>query len=144
MSVASVHRRTLAKRRRYGLRLRSGSSPRKNGSSARLLTMTAAADLIRPTVNIVSITGWPVRQWRIGAAADRTAPEPFCPLSRVAARPVAPPQAHVVTSQTVRWRTGRACGRRPVRGVRSEEGKSGLRRGQRRRWGFATGVRASS
>ena len=30
------------------------------------------------------------------------------------------------SSQTVRRRTGRACGRRPVRGVRSEEGKSGL------------------
>jgi hypothetical protein len=31
--------------------LRSGSSPRKNGSSARVLTMTAAADVIRATVN---------------------------------------------------------------------------------------------
>jgi hypothetical protein len=30
------------------------------------------------------------------------------------------------SSQTVRRCTGRACGRRPVRGVRSEEGKSGL------------------
>ena len=85
MSVASVHPRTLAKRRRCGLELRSGSSPRRNGSSARVLTMTAAADLIRPTVNIVSITMWPVRQWRITAAADRTAPEPLYLLSRVAA-----------------------------------------------------------
>ena len=33
------------------LGLRSGSPPRKNGSSARVLTMTAAADLIHPTVN---------------------------------------------------------------------------------------------
>ena len=31
--------------------LRSGSSPRKNGSSARVLTMTAAADVIRATVH---------------------------------------------------------------------------------------------
>ena len=31
--------------------LRSGSTPRKNGSSARVLTMTATADLIRATVN---------------------------------------------------------------------------------------------
>ena len=66
-----------------------------------------------------------MRQWRIAAAADRTAPEPFYRLSRVAARtsrcaPATP------SSQTVRRRTGRACGRRPVRGVRSEEGKSGL------------------
>src|SRR6187455_3218646 len=76
------------------LGLHSGSSPRKNGSSARVLTMTAAADLIRPTVNIVSITRWPVRQWRITATADRAAPEPFYPLSRVAARPVAPLQPH--------------------------------------------------
>ena len=81
--------------------------------------------MIRPTVNIVSITRWPVRQWRIAAAADRTAPEPFYRLSGVAARtsrcaPATP------SSQTVRRRTGRDCGRRPVRGVRSEEGKSGL------------------
>ena len=66
-----------------------------------------------------------MRQWRIAAAADRTAPEPFYRLSRVAARtsrcaPATP------SSQTVRRRTGRDCGRRPVRGVRSEEGKSGL------------------
>jgi len=40
--------------------------------------------LIRPTVTIVSTTRWPVRQWRIVAAADRTAPEPFfhCRVSR--------------------------------------------------------------
>ena len=44
-------RRTLATRRRCGLGLRSGSSPRKNGSSARVLTMTAAADVIRATVH---------------------------------------------------------------------------------------------
>jgi len=43
---------------------------------------------------IVSITMWPVRQWRITATADRAAPEPFYPLSRVAARPVAPLQPH--------------------------------------------------
>ena len=66
-----------------------------------------------------------MRHWRITATADRTAPEPFCPLSRVAARtsrcaPATP------SSQIVWRRTGRDCCRRPVRGVRSEEGKSGL------------------
>ena len=66
-----------------------------------------------------------MRHWRITATADRTAPEAFCPLARVAARPVAPPSHTVVTSQTGRRLTGRALGRRPVRGVRSEEGKSG-------------------
>ena len=43
------------------------------------------------------LTGAPrcaVRQWRITATAHRTASEPFTPLSRVAARPVAPPQPH--------------------------------------------------
>jgi hypothetical protein len=65
-----------------------------------------------------------VRHWRIAAAADRTAPEPFYLLSRVAARTVATPQP-TPSSQTVRRCTGRVCGRRPVRGVRSEEGKSG-------------------
>ena len=63
-----------------------GSSPRKNGSSARVLTMTAAANLIRATV-------------------------------------------HNRVDNQVRGRrlTGRAVGRRPVRGVRSEEGKSGVK-----------------
>jgi len=66
--------------------LRSGSSPRKNGSSARVLTMTAAADLIRATVH------------------------------------------NRVDNQVLGRRlTGRAVGRRPVRGVRSEEGKSGVK-----------------
>jgi len=50
ISVALAHRRTEAKRQRCGgTSLRS--SPRKNGSSARVLTMTAAADLIRATVH---------------------------------------------------------------------------------------------
>ena len=50
--------------------------------------MTAAADVIRATVHhrvdnqvARSVT------WRITATADRTAAEPFCPPSRVAARP---------------------------------------------------------
>jgi len=61
--------------------------------------MTAAADLIRATVTIMSITRCAVRHWRITATADRTAPEPFCPLSRVAARPVAPPSHTVVSGK---------------------------------------------
>ena len=143
MSVASVHRRTLAKRRRCGLGHRSGSSPRKNGSSARLLIDDGGGGLIRPTVNIVSIVRWPVRQWRIAAAADRDRRRTVLPT--VACRGATSRYAPATpSSQTVRRCTGRACGRRPVRGVRSEEGKSGLRRGKRRRRGFATGVRASS
>ena len=66
---------------------------RGNGSSARLLIDDGGGGLIRPTVNIVSIVRWPVRQWRIAAAADRPLP-PFFPLSRVAARTVAAPQPH--------------------------------------------------
>jgi hypothetical protein len=42
----------------------------------------------------VSITRCAVRQWRITATADRTAPEPFFPLSRVAARTVTSAQPH--------------------------------------------------
>ena len=55
------------------------------------LTMAAAADVIRGTVNNRSITRCWVRQWRIGAAAVRLASEPFRFLTRVAARTVAPP-----------------------------------------------------
>jgi hypothetical protein len=40
----------LSARWRYGWGLRSGSTPRKNDSSARVLTMTTAAELIRATV----------------------------------------------------------------------------------------------
>ena len=71
---------------------------------------------------------WQARQWRIAAAADRTAPEPFYPLSRVAARTFAAPQPHRRHKQCGGSPDGPAvaCGRRPVRGVRSEEGKSGL------------------
>ena len=59
------------------------------GSSACALTMTAAADLIRATVNNRSTTRDWMRQWRITAAADGTASEPFF-LTRVAARTIAP------------------------------------------------------
>ena len=44
--------------------------------------------------------GW-VRQWRFTAAADRLASEPFYPLSRVAARPVASAQ-HTAVAQLKR------------------------------------------
>ena len=56
--------------------------------------MTAAADLIRATVNNRVDNDVRVRQWRITAAADRTAPESFYPLSGVAARTVASPQPY--------------------------------------------------
>jgi len=60
------------------LGLRSGSTPRKNCSSARVLPMPAAARCdSRERGTIVSITSCAVRQWRITAAAERTAPEQF-------------------------------------------------------------------
>ena len=74
--------------------LRSGSPPRKNGSSARVLTMTAAADLIRAIVhNRVDnqVRGASLANHR-HRRSDRS--EPFYLLSRVAARPVAPAQPH--------------------------------------------------
>ena len=64
--------------------LAPGPSSRENGSSARALTMAAPADVIRATVS--NRVDHPVRHWRITATADGAAPEPFCPLSRVAAR----------------------------------------------------------
>jgi len=64
---------------------------------------------VRPW-RIVSTTGGRVRQWRITAAADRSAPAPFCWLSRVAARIVAPPQPTAVPSTRGRRFIGRACG----------------------------------
>jgi hypothetical protein len=60
---------------------RSGSTPRKNDSSARVLTTAAAADLIRATL----ITKRWAHPWRITAAAEGNAPEPFFPLSPIAA-----------------------------------------------------------
>jgi hypothetical protein len=67
-----------------------------------------------------------VRQWRLTAAADRTLPNRFI-YSRVSPREQSLGHSHtVITSQTVRRLIGRAWGRRPVRGVTSEEGKSGL------------------
>jgi len=126
MSVASVHRRTLAKRRRCGLGRRSGSSPRKNGSSARALTMTAAADVIRATVhNRVDnqVRGASLANHRHRRSDRSRAVLLRCRVSR---RDQSLRPSHtVVTSQTVRRLTGRAVGRRPVRGVRSKEGKSG-------------------
>ena len=75
----------------------------------------------------MSITRCAVRHWRITATADRTAPEPFCPLSRVAARPVASPQPHRRHFADRAAAHRAALGRRLVRGVRSAEGKSGLK-----------------
>ena len=69
-----------------------------------------------------------MHHWRITATADRTAPEPFFTRCRVSRRDQSLRPSHtVVTSQTVRRLRGRAVGRRPVRGVRNEEGKSGLK-----------------
>ena len=108
--------------------LRSGSSPRKNGSSARVLTMTAAADLIRATVhNRVDnqVRGASVANHR-HRRSDRS--RGVFARCRVSRRDQSLRPSHtVVTSQTVRRLTGRALGRRPVRGVRSEGGKSGLK-----------------
>jgi len=66
---------------------------------------------------IVSITGYRVRQWRFTAAADRSAPAPFCWLSRVAARIVAPPQPPPSHRPGGGGSSGGPAGRRRVRGV---------------------------
>ena len=67
-----------------------------------------------------------MRQWRITAAADGTASEPFFFLTRVAARTVAPPEPHrrrlAECAATHRAGLGAAtCSRRE-----GEEGKSGV------------------
>jgi hypothetical protein len=64
--------------------LRSGSTPRKNDSSARVLTVSAAAELLRWSVKIGSTASCSARLCRISAAAERNAPEPFfhCRRSR--------------------------------------------------------------
>ena len=107
--------------------------------------MTAAADLIRATVhNRVAnqVRGASLANHRHRRSDRSRAVFTRCRVSR---RDQSLPPSHtVVTSQTVRRLTGGALGRRPVRGVRSEEGNRVWRRGKRRRWGFATGVRASS
>ena len=129
ISVASAHRRTEAKRQRCGGNFAPG---RRRGKTARprALTMTAAADLIRATVHN-RVDNWcAVHHWRITATADRTAPEPFCPLARVAARPVAPPQPHrrhfADRAATHRAGLGSAtCSRREEREGRSSEASLG-------------------
>ena len=87
--------------------------------------MTAAADLIRATAkNRVDnhVTGASVANRR-RRRSDRS--RTVLSTVAVAARTVAAPQPHH-RQQTVRRPTGRACGRRPVRGVGSGGGKSGL------------------
>ena len=107
--------------------LRSSSSPRKNGSSARVLTMTAAADLIRATVH--NRVDNQVRGASVANHRHRRSyrSRPVCLLSRVAARTVAPPQPHRRHFADRAAAHRRVSGRRPVRGVRSEGGKSGLK-----------------
>ena len=88
--------------------------------------MTAAADLIRATVhNRVDnqVRGASVANHR-HRRSDRS--RGVFARCRVSRRDQSLRPSHtVVTSQTVRRLTGRALGRRPVRGVTSEEGKSG-------------------
>ena len=90
--------------------------------------MTAAADVIRATVlNRVDnqVRGASLANHRHRRSGRSRAVLPRCRVSR---RDQSLRPSHtVVTSQTVRRLTGRAVGRRPVRGVRSEEGKSGLK-----------------
>jgi hypothetical protein len=108
--------------------LRSGSPPRKNDSSARVLTRTAAAVLIRATVkHRVDNEAW-------GAAvanhrrrrSDRSRavfPTVGCRGANSRSAPATPPSLW----RRARRVTGRAWGRRLVRGVRSEDAKSGLK-----------------
>ena len=107
--------------------LRSGSSPRKNGSSARALTMTAAADVIRATVH--NRVDNQVRGASVANHRHRRSyrSRPVCLLSRVAARTVAPPQPHRRHFADRAAAHRRVSGRGPVRGVKSEGGKSGLK-----------------
>ena len=88
--------------------------------------MTAAADVIRATVhnrvdNQVCGASLANHRHRRSDRSRAVLPAVAC---RGATSRSAP--ATVVTSQTVRRLTGWALGRRPVRGVRSEKGKSGL------------------
>ena len=105
--------------------------------------MTAAADVIRATVH--NRVDNEVRGASLANHRHRRSDRSRAVLpARVSRRDQSLRPSHtVVTSQTVRRLTGWALGRRPVRGVRSEEGNRAWRSGQRRRWGFATGVRAS-
>ena len=108
--------------------LRSGSSPRKNGSSARVLTMTAAADLIRATVhnrvdNRVRGASLANHRHRRSDRSRGVLPAGACRGATSRSAPVTPSSLR----RPCGGLTGRAVGRRPVRGVRSEEGKSGLR-----------------
>ena len=128
ISVALAQRRTEAKRQRCGRDFASGRRRGKTGSSARVLTMTAAADVIRATVHNRGdnqVRGASLANHRHRRSDRSRAVFYRCRVSR---RDQSLRPSHtVVTSQTVRRLTGRALGRRPVRGVRSEGGKSGLK-----------------
>ena len=124
MSVAGFTGALAKRRSRAGLGLAPGSSPRKNGPSGDGADDNAVALILRTTAqNRVGnqVCG---ASRRITAAADRTAPSRFtrCRVSRrdQSLRPATP------SFQASGRLTGRACGRRPVHGVRSEDGKSGL------------------
>ena len=107
----------------------------ENGSSARVLTMTAALMFADVKIVLYQVAG--------GSVANRrrrrwTAPNRFT-LCRFSRREQSPPQPHRRHSRTS---AHRAAGRRPVRGARSR-GKSGFGRGDRRRRRFATGAPAT-
>jgi hypothetical protein len=126
ISVVSAHRRP-SEATAVWRGLRSGSSPRKNGSSARVLAMTAAAELIRATVH--NRVDNQVRGASLANHRHRRSDRSRAVLPVVTCRGATSRSAPATPSSLRRpcgGLTGRALGRRPVRGVRSEEGKSGL------------------
>ena len=94
ISVALAQRRTEAKRQRCGRDFASGRRRGKTGSSARVLTMTAAADVIRDCAQSCRQPGARCVTGESPPPSIGPLPSRFLPLSRVAARPVAPPQPH--------------------------------------------------
>jgi len=124
-------------------RPRSGSTPRKNGSSAQALTTTATAD--PDPRNREQSCG----QRGAGCGRGESVPSPIGPLPsrfthcRVSRREqsLGPPhRRHVAEGAAA---PGRAGGRRPVRGVRAKRVNRVWRRGDRARPGFAPGARVS-
>jgi hypothetical protein len=111
----------------------------KNGSSARVLTMTAAADLIRATFrnrvdNQVRGASLANHRHRRSDRSRAVLPTAACRGATSRSSPSTPSSLR----RPCGGLTGRALGRRPVRGVTSEEGKSGPKALRAPSCGFAT------
>ena len=139
MSVVSLAGAARGQATAVWLRPRSGSPPRKNGASAQALTTTATADP-HPR-NREQSCG----QRGAGCVRGESVPSPIGSLPsrftpcRVSRREQSLRLSHIADAEL----TGRARGRRPVRGVRAKTVNRVWRRGDRSRHGFATGARVS-